>query len=72
MLPDTMTGPTDADLAEIDVEWPQIVEDLEVLDAEILALTLHRNIDELAVRRVRRAARLTLTTSARRVSGEAA
>jgi len=52
--------PSAADLAAIEEEWPVIVRDLAVLDAEIRSLTGSGRVDELAVRRVRRARRRVL------------
>jgi hypothetical protein len=56
-LPD---GPTAADLADIEREWPLIEAEMELLDAEITALTAGGRVSELDRRRVRRAQRRVL------------
>jgi hypothetical protein len=67
----TDDGPTDADLAAIETEWPSIAADLAALDAEILALTMTERVDELAVRRARRSTRRVLG-GVHRIGGAAA
>ena len=57
-LPDR--EPTRKDLAAIEREWPPIERDLAVLDGQIQRLTVGDRVDELAVRRVRRARRRVL------------
>jgi hypothetical protein len=52
--------PTAADLAAIEVEWPQIQADLDQLDAEISALLAGPYMSELDRRRIRRAERRVL------------
>jgi hypothetical protein len=47
-------GPTAADLAAIDAQWPLIEAEMAVLDAEIRILTVERP-SELDWRRLRRA-----------------
>ena len=61
-LPDR--EPTRKDLAAIEREWPRIARDLAVLDARIAALMVGDRVDELAVRRVRRACRRVLRVPA--------
>ena len=58
MVPDR--EPRGGDLAAIEREWPRIARDLAVLDARIAALVVGDRVDELAVRRVRRARRRVL------------
>jgi hypothetical protein len=52
--------PSAADLAAIEAEWPQIEADLAVLEGEIRGLVAADRVDELEVRRVRRAGRRVL------------
>jgi len=53
-------GPTRADLAAIEAEWPVIEAELAVVDAEIAAARAGSDMTELDRRRTRRAAaRLT-------------
>ena len=66
----TDDGPTASDLAAIETEWPRIAADLAVLDAEITALYAADHVDELHIRRTRRATRRVLRTMT--ASGEAA
>jgi hypothetical protein len=54
------TGPTLADLAEIEREWPLIAAELDLLDAEIAALSAEGRVSRLDRRRVRRAERRVL------------
>lgn len=54
--------PTDAELAAIEAEWPQIEAELELLDAQITALTTRQETGELAWRRLRRTQRRVLRT----------
>jgi Family of unknown function (DUF6284) len=49
------TEPTRRELREIDLEWPLIAAELEVLDAEIAALHTGEESCELNRRRLRRA-----------------
>lgn len=58
--PEWESGPTAADLAAIDAEWPVIAAELDALDAEIRALTYGSGLSEIEVRRARRAARVAL------------
>jgi hypothetical protein len=62
---DFEAGPSPADLAAIEAEWPQIEADLAELDAEIRALyAADRGVSELDWRRTRRTeARLTRTAT---------
>ncbi|GIG01277.1 DUF6284 family protein [Catellatospora citrea] len=53
------TGPTDAELAAIELEWPLIAAELELTSAEITVLTAN-NPTELDWRRLRRAERQRL------------
>jgi hypothetical protein len=57
-LPDR--EPTRRDLAAIEAEWPLIEAEMAALDAQIRALLATESVDELAVRRVRRAGRRVL------------
>ena len=59
-MADDEREPSAEELAEIEREWPQIARGLAVLDAEIRSLTGSGQVDELAVRRVRRAGRQVL------------
>lgn len=54
-------GPTDAELAAIEAEWPRIEAELELLDAQIVALVTKDETTALAWRRLRRAERRVLT-----------
>jgi hypothetical protein len=51
----TNDGPTPADLAEIDDEWPLIAAELALVDAEITALNAIGGPTDLNRRRIRRA-----------------
>jgi hypothetical protein len=53
-------GPTAADLAAIDAEWPVIEAELDELDAVIRIISAAHDPDELEVRRYRRAQRRVL------------
>jgi hypothetical protein len=53
-------GPTSADLAAIEVEWPLIDAELAVVDAEIRALSAAGGLSPLDWRRLRRAERRVL------------
>ena len=66
--------PTARELALIEAEWPSIEADMVALDGEIRALTSADAVDELDVRRVRRARRVALRAVVVRPSlgGEAA
>jgi hypothetical protein len=57
---DVLSGPTAADLAAIEAEWPQIEAELAVLDAEIRALSVAGGPSPLDWRRLRRAERRAL------------
>ena len=48
-------GPTAADLAAIEAEWPLIAAELDLLDAEVAVITAGRSATPLDWRRVRRA-----------------
>ena len=54
-------GPTPAELAAIDAEWPLIEAEMRLVDAEITVLTADRALTELDWRRLRRAERRVLT-----------
>ena len=56
----TSAEPTEDDLAAIDAEWPSIAADIAAVDAEIVALTATHRVDELHIRRARRATRRVL------------
>ena len=58
-------GPSAADLAAIEAEWPVIEAELGVLDAEIAALTHDGGPTPLDWRRVRRARRQLLAAIGR-------
>ena len=60
--------PSAADLAAIEAEWPQIARDLAALDGQIRRLVAADRVDELAVRRDRRARRRVLRPAAGRVA----
>ena len=55
--------PSGSDLAPIEREWPRIAGDLAALDGQIRRLTSRGRVDELAVRRSRRAGRRALATA---------
>ena len=55
-----VTGPSAAELAEIEREWPLIAAELDLLDAEITALSAEGCVSKLDRRRVRRAERRVL------------
>jgi Family of unknown function (DUF6284) len=63
-------GPTPADLADIDEEWPLIAAELALVDAEIAAMCAIGGPSELDRRRIRRAeadvARQAIAHAARR------
>lgn len=48
-------GPTPADLAEIEREWPLIEAELELLDVQLSILNGAGRVDDLVVRRLRHA-----------------
>jgi hypothetical protein len=52
--------PTAAELVAIDTEWPLIAAELDLLDAEIAALSAEDRVSKLDRRRVRRAERRVL------------
>jgi hypothetical protein len=54
-------GPSDVELAAIELEWPLIAAELEIVEAEIRLLTAERPT-ELDWRRLRRAERRRLHT----------
>jgi hypothetical protein len=54
LTPD-VAGPTDADLAAIETEWPLIEAEMALVDAEIHMLTVHGAPSALDWRRLRRA-----------------
>ncbi|WP_020518814.1 DUF6284 family protein [Catelliglobosispora koreensis] len=54
-------GPTFAELAAIELEWPLIAAELDIVDAEIRLLTALHGPTELDWRRLRRAERRRLT-----------
>jgi hypothetical protein len=53
-------GPSAAELAEIEQEWPLIAAELELLDAEISCITAGPAASVLDRRRIRRAQRKVL------------
>ncbi|TDW88790.1 DUF6284 family protein [Kribbella sp. VKM Ac-2566] len=53
-------GPSAAELAAIEYEWPLIAAELDLLDAEIAAVNAGPYASELETRRVRRAKRRVL------------
>jgi hypothetical protein len=55
-----ITGPSAAELAEIEREWPLIAAELDLLDAEITALSAEGRVSRLDRRRMRRAERRVL------------
>jgi len=57
---DMLAGPSEAELAEIELEWPLITAELELVDAEIRLLTADSAPTELDWRRLRRAERRVL------------
>jgi hypothetical protein len=58
-------GPTADDLAAIEAEWPRIAAEIELVDAEIRALTAEGGPSPLDWRRLRRAeARVLRETAA--------
>lgn len=56
----TDAGPTFAELAEVEREWPLIAAELDLLDAEIAVLSAEGRVSALDRRRVRRAERRVL------------
>ncbi|WP_020522845.1 DUF6284 family protein [Catelliglobosispora koreensis] len=50
-----LSGPSDAELAAIELEWPLIEAELDIVDAEIRLLTAPNGPTELDWRRLRRA-----------------
>jgi hypothetical protein len=54
-LPPDAVGPTDADLAAIEAEWPLIEAEMALVDAEILMLTGQGGPTAMDWRRLRRA-----------------
>ena len=63
-------GPTEADLAAIEREWPLIEAELALVDAEIRALTVVGGPSPLDWRRVRRAEQRVLRQTFAFVAGE--
>jgi hypothetical protein len=57
--------PTAAELAAIDAEWPLIAAELDLLDAEVAALSAGPNMSEIDRRRVRRAEHRVLAVTRR-------
>lgn len=55
--------PTAADLAAIDIEWPLIAAELDLLDAQIASLSAGPNLSVLDRRRVRRAEQRVLAVA---------
>jgi hypothetical protein len=53
-------GPSLAELAEVEREWPLIAAELDLLDAEIAVLSAEGRVTALDRRRVRRAERRVL------------
>ncbi|WP_020522394.1 DUF6284 family protein [Catelliglobosispora koreensis] len=53
-------GPTDVELAAIELEWPLIAAEMDIVDAEIRLLTAPDGLTELDWRRLRRAERQRL------------
>lgn len=58
--PEFGEGPSAAELAEIEREWPLIAAELDLLDAEIAVLSVEGRVSVLDRRRVRRAERRVL------------
>ncbi|WP_329482239.1 DUF6284 family protein [Kribbella sp. NBC_01484] len=56
-------GPSHAELAAIDAEWPLIAAELDLLDAEIAFINAGPELSVLDRRRVRRAERRVLEVS---------
>lgn len=52
---DDLAGPSDVELVAIELEWPLIAAELDLLDAEIRVLTAAGGPSELDWRRLRRA-----------------
>lgn len=55
--------PTIAELAEIEQEWPLIDAELDLLNAEIAAITAGESVSAMDRRRVRRAERRVLAVA---------
>ena len=55
--------PTAADLAHIEMEWPLIAAELDLLDAQIAFINAGPHASELETRRIRRAERRVLEMS---------
>ncbi|MFF0134009.1 DUF6284 family protein [Streptomyces mirabilis] len=53
--------PTDAELAAIDSEMPLILADIDLIDAQIIAIAMDHTPNEVDTRRVRRALARVLT-----------
>ncbi|MGW1341782.1 DUF6284 family protein [Kribbella sp. NPDC002412] len=53
-------GPTLAELAAIETEWPLVAAELDLLDAQIAFINAGPYASELETRRIRRAARRVL------------
>lgn len=72
MSHDFDSGPSEADLAAIDAEWPLIAAELDLLDAEIALIYAedHGGPTELDWRRLRRAQARVLRTAALTVPDE--
>jgi len=66
MSPDLsdLAGPCSADLAAIDAEWPLIAAELDLLDAEITALSADGGLSALDRRRLRRAEQRVMRVAA--------
>ena len=58
-------GPSAAELAAIEAEWPLIEAELALLDAQIRALAAERGLSQLDWRRLRRAQRQVLAARLR-------
>lgn len=63
--------PTADDLAAIELEWPLIAAELDLLDAEISHIAAGPAVSALDRRRVRRAQRRVLTARRELAAGEA-
>jgi hypothetical protein len=64
-------GPSGAEMAEIEQEWPLIAAELDLLDAEISALTAAPAVSVLDRRRIRRAERRFLAAKRELAAAEA-
>jgi hypothetical protein len=72
ITPGPGAGPTAADLAAIEAEWPLIEAELGVVDAEIRMLSAAGGPAPLDWRRLRRAQRRVLAAQVRRAPAPAA